>query len=79
MAKGLGVRKVFVVANKVRGPEDLNFIKDNIEGMELIGTISFNHSIMEADIKGSSPYNCSPETVSEVKDLKDKIEKNINS
>jgi CO dehydrogenase maturation factor len=79
MAKGLGVRKVFVVANKIRGPEDLDFIKNNIENMEFIGSISFSHSIMEADIKGSSPYNYSPETVSEVKDLKDKIEKNINS
>jgi CO dehydrogenase maturation factor len=78
MAKGLGVKKVFIVANKVRGPEDLNFIKDNIGDMELIGSIRFNHSIMEADIKGSSPYNCSPETVSEVKDLKEKIERNIN-
>ncbi len=78
MAKGLGVKKVFVVANKVRGPEDLNFIKDNIGDMELIGSINFNHSIMEADIKGSSPYNYSPETVSEVKDLKEKIEKNFN-
>jgi len=75
MAKGLGVKKVFIVANKVRGPEDLNFIKDNIGDMELIGSINFNHSIMEADIKGYSPYNCSPETVSEVKDLKEKIEK----
>lgn len=78
MAKELGVKKVFIVANKVRGPEDLNFIKDNIGDMELIGSIRFNHSIMEADIKGSSPYNCSPETVSEVKDLKEKIEKKIN-
>jgi CO dehydrogenase maturation factor len=78
MAKGLGVRKVFVVANKVRGNEDLNFIKDNIEGMELIGSIKFNSAIMEADIKGSSPYDYSPETVGEVKDLKEKIEKGIN-
>ena len=78
MAKELGVKKVFIVANKVRGPEDLNFIKDNIGDMELIGSIRFSHSIMEADIKGSSPYNCSPETVSEIKDLKEKIERNIN-
>jgi CO dehydrogenase maturation factor len=75
MAKGLGVRKVFVVANKVRGPEDLNFIKDNIGDMELLGSINFNHSVMEADIKGASPYNYSPRTVSEVKELKEKIEK----
>jgi CO dehydrogenase maturation factor len=77
MAKGLGVKKVFIVANKVRGPEDLNFIKDNIGDMELIGSINFNHSVMEADIKGASPYNYSPQTVSEVKELKEKIEKDF--
>jgi len=75
MAKELGVKKVFIVANKVRGPEDLNFIKDNIGDMELLGSINFNHSVMEADIKGASPYNYSPQTVSEVKGLKEKIEK----
>lgn len=79
MAKGLGVRKVFVVANKVRYDEDLNFIKNNIEDMDIIGSIKFNQAIMEADIKGSSPYSYSPETVSEAKDLKEKIEKGINS
>ncbi len=79
MAKGLGVKKVFVVANKVRGSEDLDFVKENIRDMELIGKISFNNAIMEADIKGLSPFNCSPETVNEVRELKEKLEKNINS
>lgn len=78
MAKELGVKKVFVVANKVRGDEDLNFIKENIRDMELIGSVKFNPDIMEADIKGSSPYSYSPETVKEVKDLKTKIEKVLN-
>ncbi len=79
MAKGLGVKKVFVVANKVRCPEDLDFIKNNIGDMELIGSIKFNHAIMEADIKGSSPFSYSAGTVSEVRDLKERIEKNFNN
>jgi CO dehydrogenase maturation factor len=79
MANGLGVRKVFVVANKVRGPDDLNFIKDNIGDMELIGSIHFNNSIVEADMKGISLYTYSPETMQEVKDLKEKLEKGFNS
>ncbi|MEW6418986.1 MAG: carbon monoxide dehydrogenase accessory protein CooC [Nitrospirota bacterium] len=78
MAKGLGVKKVFVVANKVRSSEDLDFIKDNVGDMEIIGSIKFNEAIMTADIRGASPYSYSPETVKEVKDLKTKIEKNLN-
>jgi len=79
MANKLDIQKVFVVANKVRGAEDLSFIKDNIGDMEVVGSITFNHAIMEADIKGASPYIFSPETVKEVNNLKQKIEKSLSS
>lgn len=79
MAKQLGVKNVFVVANKVRGKEDLNFIKKGIEDMELAGYLTFHHAIMEADIKGASPYNFSPETVEEVRNIKAVIEKTLNA
>ena len=78
MAKTLGVQQVFVVANKVRSTEDLHFIKDNIGGMEVIGSITFSHAVMEADMKGSSPYLFSQETVKEVKALKEKIEQSLH-
>lgn len=77
MAKGLGVKKVLVVANKVRSEADLNFLKDNLNGMELIGSIKFDHSIMEADIRGASSYSNSPDTVSEIREIKNTIEKHL--
>ncbi len=77
MAKELGVKKVFVVANKVRDDKDLSFIKSEIGDMELIGHITFNNAIMEADIKGASPFSFSPQTVDEVKNIKAIIEKSI--
>jgi CO dehydrogenase maturation factor len=76
MAKNLGVQKVFVVANKVRGPEDKRFIEEHIAG-PLIGSISFNYAVMEADMKGSAPCNYSRETVNEVRDIKKKIEMSL--
>lgn len=57
LARGLGVKKVFVVANKIRGEEDLNFIKRELSGMDLLGSIGFNHDIMRSDIEGISPFN----------------------
>ncbi len=79
MAKKLGVQKVFVVANKVRGAEDIDFIRKNIPGMEFLGALSFSHAVMEADIKGTSPYLFAKETVEEVRRLKNKIEERILS
>jgi CO dehydrogenase maturation factor len=55
MAVGLGVKKVLVVANKVRGEQDLDFIRKQLHGMDLIGYIGFSHEIMESDIAGISP------------------------
>ncbi|NWF52227.1 MAG: AAA family ATPase [Nitrospirae bacterium] len=77
MADGLGVKKVFVVANKVRNFDDLDFIKKNIHNMEIAGVLKFNESIMSADIKGSSPYIYSPESVKETKEIKENIEKSL--
>ncbi len=56
MAKGLGVKKVFVVANKVRGSEDLDFIKKHLPDAQLLGSIGFSHDIMESDIAGAAPF-----------------------
>lgn len=77
MAKGLGVKKVFVVANKVRGKEDMDFIKNGIGDMQLLGCISFNNAVMEADIKGISPYANSPEIIEELKKIKDALFESI--
>jgi CO dehydrogenase maturation factor len=77
MAKGLGVKKVFIVANKVRNADDLDFIRKNIGDMKIVGSLKFSESIMTADIKGSSPYVYSPESVSEVREIKEKIEKSL--
>lgn len=74
MAVGLGVKRVFVVANKVRGPEDEEFIRHNVGELELAGSIFFSNKIMEADMKGLSPYLYAPETVNDVKRIKEKIE-----
>jgi CO dehydrogenase maturation factor len=79
MAKGLGVKNVFVVANKIRGQEDIDFVKKGIGDMELAGHISFSHAIMEADIKGDSPFKFSPQTVDEVKNIKASIEKVLHA
>ena len=78
MAEKLGVKKVFVVANKLRSNEDFNFIRDTIGDMELIGSVTFNDAILAADIKGCSPYSYSPESVAEVKEIKEKIEKSLS-
>lgn len=77
LARGLGVKKVFVVANKIRSPEDIEFIKDSIEDMTLLGAISYNPSITEADMQGKAAYEGSPGLLEEAKAIKDRIEQGV--
>ncbi len=74
MAKELGVKRVFVVANKIRDEQDLSFLKENIKDIVFLGSIKFNQSIMDADVRGISPYNSSSDTVREIIEIKEKLE-----
>lgn len=74
MAKGLGVKHVFVVANKVRNEKDIEFLKEHMKDMDLIGFIKFNQSVMDADVRGGSPYEGTSGAVEEIKEIKSKLE-----
>jgi CO dehydrogenase maturation factor len=74
LAKGLGVKRVFVVANKVRGEEDLAFVKDHLPDAHLLGSINFSHDIMESDIAGATPFNIKS-AVADVRKIKEALER----
>ncbi len=76
LAKGLGVKKVFVVANKVRNDSDIDFIRDYLKGMELLGAMKFRQSVMDADVKGISPFEV-PDVVEDVRQIKERLESSL--
>ncbi|HDH53428.1 MAG TPA: carbon monoxide dehydrogenase [Nitrospirae bacterium] len=75
LAKGLGVKRVFVIANKVRKEEDVTFIKNELSDMEFLGSMSFNDSIPESDIQGIPAYRASEDTIEEAAKIKTNLEK----
>ncbi len=60
LAKDLGLTKVAVVGNKVRGPEDEEFLRKNIPDLPILGFLPFDQKIIEADLTGKPPYELSP-------------------
>ncbi len=75
LAGELGIKRIFLVANKVRKEEDVVFIKNSITDIEFLGKVSFNDSIMESDIKGIPSYKASQQTVDEAGVIKKSLEK----
>lgn len=77
MAKGLGVKKVFVVANKIRDASDLAFIRQQTGDMLYAGSISHDPRILEADMEGKAPYELSATLLKETTAIKEEIERLI--
>jgi len=74
LAADLRVRKVLVVGSKVRSESDKQFIIDSLPGIDVIGFLSYSEKVVDADLKGISPYDVSPGTVEEVRKIKNKLE-----
>lgn len=74
LAQDIGIKKCYVVGNKVTSDADRQFIIENLPDFELLGFISYNPKIAEADRKGMSPFDIDAKVVSEVKVIKEKLE-----
>ena len=70
LACDLGVKRVRVVANKIRDVQDEEFIRQSIPAEDLLGFIHFNPQIMDADRQGQSPYDHCPGAIEEIRKIK---------
>jgi len=70
LAKGLGIKQVFVVGNKIKRESDKQFIKDHLAGMTVLGYMSYADDTVKADLDGRSPFDASPVAVEEARKIK---------
>jgi CO dehydrogenase maturation factor len=69
LAEDLGLHKVAVVGNKIRGPGDEAFLIRNLPDLPILGFIPFNEKIIEADLGGRPPYETVPELLEVAKSI----------
>ena len=70
LASDLGVKKVRVVANKIRDEKDEEFIRSVIPAEDFLGFIHWNTEIMDADRQGKSPFDFCPTAIEEIRKIK---------
>ena len=75
LANDLGVKRVRVVANKIRDERDEAFIRDAIPAEDFLGFIHYNPQIMDADRNGKSPYDFSPAAIDEIRKIKEILDR----
>jgi len=73
LAVDIKLTKIALIANKVRGNEDLQFITDAAAGFDILGFFPFDDSIMQADMKRVPPWELSPSSLATAGAIADKI------
>lgn len=57
LAGEIGLTQIAVVGNKIRGEKDEAFLKTNLPDFDFLGFIPYDPNLIEADLKGISPFD----------------------
>ncbi len=73
LGNDIGVKKIFVVGNKIRNKSDEEFVTSNIEDGELLGFVYYNQDIIDSDRSSQSPYDVSLDTKIQINKIKNRL------
>ena len=65
LAGEIGILKIGVVGNKIRGSDDKKFILDNLAGFDFLGFFPYREKIVDADLNDTHPFESCPEIMEE--------------
>lgn len=74
LAEDLGIRRCLVVGNKVRDERDRQFIQERVAPLPVLGFISYNAAVAEADLAGRSAYGADPVLDAEVQEIRRRLD-----
>lgn len=82
LAEGLGVKKLFIVGNKVADEEDAKFLQKASQelGLELIALIPYDREVIKADLQDAAPLDVSPNSpsIKQIIKIKERLEKELS-
>ena len=74
LAADLGIKHCLVVGNKVRDERDRQFVRDQVAPLPVLGFMSYNLAVAEADLAGRSAYGTDPLLEAEVQEIRRRLE-----
>lgn len=73
LARDLGIKRVFMVAGKVRSAEDVHFLQNSLPDLPIVGKVSFSQEIIAADLQGQALFDLGGKPVEEIKEIKNSL------
>jgi CO dehydrogenase maturation factor len=77
LGEDLHIKRMMIVGNKVNGDEDRRIIEESLSDFPVLGHMSFNPKILQADREGKSPYDIDEKIRDEVRGILSELEKRI--
>lgn len=83
LAEGLGIKRIYGIANKLRSPQDEEAVRAycRSHNLQLIATIPFDENVVEADRTGRAviDYDASSSIVKELSGVADFLQREISA
>jgi len=73
LASDLKIKRLYVILNKVQNPEEEQMVKEKLDGLPYLGSISYNENIRRSDLEDTSPYDADSVFVNEVRAIKESL------
>lgn len=77
LGEDLNIKEIMIVGNKVTSNEDKKLIEEGLSEFPILGHISFNPMILQADREGKSPYDINEKVKQEVKIILKALEERL--
>jgi CO dehydrogenase maturation factor len=75
MAEELGISHVGAIANKITSAGQVDFIRDKMGKIILLGALNYSSFLQEADMKCKAVFNADNQVMEELKRVKKSMEK----
>lgn len=77
LGEDLKIKNMMIVGNKVNSEEDRRLIEEELSDFPVLGYMSFNPKILQADKEGKSPFDIDEKIKEEVNTILTELEKRI--
>ncbi len=73
LASEIGIKQLYVVANKVRGPQDEEFVRSHAGSLPVLGSLPFTAAAVAADQGGLAVFDQAPELLAAAERIADAL------
>ncbi len=73
LAADIGLKKLYIVGNKIRDERDRAFIAEQLAGETILGYLPYSPRAIESDLQGKAIYEMDPQLLAEARAIKERL------